>query len=61
VAASRSSELARIRVWICVWAQALSRRGLWTRALSGNDMSRPYIIAQIDHAKTVYCGWDLKD
>ena len=29
-----------------MWAQALSRRGLWTRALSGNDMSRPYIIAQ---------------
>ena len=53
VAASRASELDRVRVCIRVWAQALSRRGLWTRALSGNDMARPCIIAQIDHAKTV--------
>ncbi len=28
-------------------AQALSRRGLWTRALSGNNMARPCIIAQL--------------
>ncbi len=46
-------ELARIRVFICVWAQALSYRGLWTRALSGNDMARPGIIAQIADAKAV--------
>ncbi len=35
------------RVWICMWAQALSRSGLWTRALAGNDMARPCIIAQL--------------
>ena len=37
----------QIRVWICVWAQALSRRGLWTRVLSSNDMARSYMIAII--------------
>ena len=30
-----------------MWAQALSRRGLWTRVLSGNDITRPCIIAQL--------------
>ena len=30
-----------------MWAQALSRRGLWTRVLSSNDMARPYMIAII--------------
>ena len=30
-----------------MWAQALSRRGLWTRVLSSNDMARPCIIAQL--------------
>ncbi len=29
------------------WAQALSRRGLWTRVLSRNDMARPCIIAHL--------------
>ena len=30
-----------------MWAQALCRRALWRRLLSGNDMARPCIIAQL--------------
>ena len=52
VAASRASELARVRVHMRVGAST-QPRGLWTRAISGNDMARPCIIEQIDHAEAV--------